>query len=428
MEEVKEILAASGEYTECTDEFGKVGMTCDIRQLPEQLDRYVGREISIAGYIIAGGQSDKDNYRYLLAKNSWDWCCQGVPPTLFTSIIVKTDKPIDVDRFAKINCKGIFKAQTIKNSNGDVAGLFVVEKASIQKVILSFQSVLIVFLVLLIVALVVERIKIFQKKKVFSMSEKNKNILFECKDMAIGYGSKTVLSSLKFMINEGNLWGIIGPNGSGKTTLIRTIMGILKPLSGTSYCKKNIRFGYVMQRQAIDSLYPFSVFDLVKMGRYGAISPPKRLSGKDIQSVEDALFLTGISALRDIPFRELSGGQKQRALIARALCSDPDLIILDEPTNDMDIAGEEAVLSLIKKIHKQKNVGVIVVSHLLPVVLNIADNILFLKGLKSDIAIYRKDDLVYENHLERFYNIPIKITKNKDRYSVVIEGGDTNDV
>jgi len=255
---------------------------------------------------------------------------------------------------------------------------------------------------------------------------KTNNILINCKDLEIGYDKKKPLSTVNLSIEGGSLWGVIGPNGSGKTTLIRTVMGIIAPTSGEFYCKPNIKFGYVKQRQNLDTLYPFSVFEVVIMGRYGCVPLFQKPSKKDINKAKEAMLITGVWGLKDKVFKELSGGQKQRALIARALCAEPDLIVLDEPTNDMDIAGEHAVLTLLKKINNETDCAIIIVSHLLPVVLNIAENIIFMQGDMTNTVIYKRDDLIRNNHLERFYNIPIRIVKNNEWYSVLVEKGENN--
>lgn len=240
--------------------------------------------------------------------------------------------------------------------------------------------------------------------------------LIVAKNLSIGYGKKIVSTHIQFDLLPGSLWGLIGPNGSGKTTFIRTLMNILKPLKGTLLHKNGIRFGYVKQRESLNVTYPVTVYESVLMGRYQHISLFRRPSSSDQAKVEKALSQTGIDEFRNIPIRELSGGQKQRVLIARALASEPDLLVLDEPTNDMDIAGEESILALILQIHRETEMAVLLISHLLPVVFRVAEHLLFFK--EQQVFTYSKKEFVEKNLLEYFYHLPLEIVEEGSRYSV----------
>jgi len=246
--------------------------------------------------------------------------------------------------------------------------------------------------------------------------------LLHCDGLAIGFGRKLVASGIDLTFRSGERWGVIGPNGAGKTTLIRTLMGVLDPLAGTVMRRPGLRFGYVKQRHALHDLYPFTVFETVMMGRFGRIAPLRRPRASDRAAVEQALERTGTLPLRNTPVSELSGGQKQRVLIARALCSEPDVIVLDEPTNDMDIAGEESVLGLILDVHAHTGAAVIMISHLLHAVLKVADNLIFIDG--RTVGIFSREEFVRGNHLERFYGIPIHVIPLPGGgYTVTAAGG-----
>jgi ABC-type Mn2+/Zn2+ transport system ATPase subunit len=247
--------------------------------------------------------------------------------------------------------------------------------------------------------------------------EQDQESLISSRNLDIGFGRRVIASNINLDIHTGERWGIIGPNGAGKTTLIRTLMGVLPPVQGMVERKKTIRFGYVKQRQSLHDLYPFTVFEVVLTGRYGRIGALRGHGRQDTEAVQSALARTGIADLHDRPVRDLSGGQKQRVLIARALCSEPDVIILDEPTNDMDIAGEESVLALIRDVHEQTGAAVMIISHLLHAVLRVAEHIMFIN--ESDIGIFTKEEFIKDNHLERFYDMPIRISEHPDgTYSV----------
>lgn len=249
-------------------------------------------------------------------------------------------------------------------------------------------------------------------------SNKEQEALIDLKDVAIGYAQKPIAENINWQVLPGSLWGIIGPNGAGKTTLLRTILGMIKPLDGKLHRRMKLRFGYVKQRDTLHDIYPFTVMEIVMTGRYGLTPDPGHPGIADYDAVEKAILETGISELKEAPIGELSGGQRQRVLIARALAAQPDIIVLDEPTNDMDIAGEEAVLNLIMDTHKQTGAAVIIVSHLLHAVLRIAENIIFIKD--AEHGVYSKARFIKERHLERFYDMPISITEHANgQYSII---------
>ncbi len=249
------------------------------------------------------------------------------------------------------------------------------------------------------------------------MENSNKLLVQFC-DVAIGYGRKRLAENIDWRIDRRSLWGIVGPNGAGKTTMLRVLLGLLEPLAGRVTRAQSVRYGYVKQRDSLNETYPFTVSEVVMAGRYSLIPCLGRPKAEDRDAIEEALERTGISTLRHQPLRELSGGQKQRVLIARALAARPDILVLDEPTNDMDIAGEQSVLSLIQQIHEHDGTAVVIVSHLLHTVLQIAENVMFIKG--SEYGVFSKAEFIGQNHLERFYDMPIRIVEHPGgKYSVV---------
>lgn len=202
--------------------------------------------------------------------------------------------------------------------------------------------------------------------------------IVEFKDAKLGYGRLTVFDSLNLDIFEADFLGIIGPNGSGKTTLLRSIIGLLKPQAGEVIRDKNLRFGYCMQRQFIDTLFPFTVFEIVMMARTRAIGYLRKPASIDRQKVLEALDITGIRGLSEERFYNLSGGQKQRVLLARALALEPNFLVLDEPTTDLDIKGEREILDLIKILHLKQCLTIVLVTHELNEVINYAQKFMFL--------------------------------------------------
>src|SRR2546425_1241090 len=163
----------------------------------------------------------------------------------------------------------------------------------------------------------------------------NKLIQFDKVDL--GYGRRRVLTAIEFDVISGDFLGIVGPNGAGKTTLLKAILGLLKPMAGiVERPAEGLRIGYVPQRESVDTLFPLTVLDIVLMGRYTRLGPFGRPGKADRAEAMASLEHVGITNLAHRPYPNLSGGQKQRTLIARALVGDPNLLILDEPTNGMD--------------------------------------------------------------------------------------------
>lgn len=234
----------------------------------------------------------------------------------------------------------------------------------------------------------------------------------------LGYGRRTVLRDVELDVPRGSFLGIIGPNGGGKTTLLRCLLGLLKPQAGhVHFPEGRPRFGYVQQRQHVDEIFPLRAEEIVLMGRAGRFGP-LRLPGRvDEMMAHRALATVGLEGERRRLYRELSGGQRQRCLIARALASEPDVLVLDEPTNDMDVAGETMLLELVQRVRRESELTVLLVSHLLHVVLSHADHLALVGrgGLTSGPFA----SLATAEGLSRFYGIELEVLERGGRRVVV---------
>lgn len=235
--------------------------------------------------------------------------------------------------------------------------------------------------------------------------------------LTAGYGRHKVIDNLECRIEENDFFGIIGPNGAGKSTLLRLILGLQKPWQGQIICRRGLRFGGCMQRINIDEIFPFTVREVVMMGRNCLIGPWKRPKAEDRDKVEESLQRTEITNLADRPFNQLSGGQKQRTLIARALAAEPHCLVLDEPTNDLDIKGGRELLRLLGKLHKELNLTVILVSHELERVLNHAERFLFLNLDKNPILISR--DELDESTLCHIFELDLQLDKVNGKLAII---------
>ena len=154
------------------------------------------------------------------------------------------------------------------------------------------------------------------------------------------------LTGVNLCVRDGDFLAVVGPNGGGKTTIVRTALGALPLLSGRLGGRRPLRIGYVPQREHVDTIWPLLAGEVVRMGRVPLVGPLRRLGPVDDEAVHRALAKVRMEHLSNHGYGELSGGQRQRTLIARALAADPELLVLDEPTNGMDPSAELATMDL----------------------------------------------------------------------------------
>lgn len=197
------------------------------------------------------------------------------------------------------------------------------------------------------------------------MKEDKRNII-RIRDLSFSYDSTPILSDVNLDIMEGDSICIVGPNGGGKSTLIKLILGLLTPNKGSVQVydktpdQSRLRIGYVPQYVHFDPLFPVSVIDVVKMGRLGC-SPSFFYRRRDHDSAIEALEAMNLAQLARQRFSALSGGQRQRVLIARALATQGDILILDEPTANIDNKTEEHLFDLLEEFSEEKTI--LVVTH-----------------------------------------------------------------
>lgn len=239
----------------------------------------------------------------------------------------------------------------------------------------------------------------------------------------LGYGNNVVLRDVDFEVHSGDFVGLVGPNGSGKTTLLKALLGMLKPIRGSITwhdAKGKVRFGYVPQRELLDELYPLSAIDIVLMSRMRAGKPWKRYTKDDIEAAHWALEQVGIADIAAKPYRLLSGGQKQRVLIARALSVMPNVLVLDEPTNGLDLPTEHAIMELISQLHSEHSVTIIFATHLLNVVINYANKI----GIVHDgyVRVGTTSEMISQERLREAYGIETSIATVDGKRLIFVRG------
>ncbi len=172
-----------------------------------------------------------------------------------------------------------------------------------------------------------------------------------------------ILKDVNLSIKEGEFVALTGPNGAGKTTLLHLITGLIKPQKGEIIVNTR-KIGYVPQRTYIDKRTPVKVKDLVFMALLSSKRFSFQISKNEIENCESMMKKLGIYELRERAIGTLSGGEQQKALLCHALCREPQLLLLDEPFVNLDITSQKEFLRLIEKVYKEKNLTIILVTHL----------------------------------------------------------------
>jgi len=243
----------------------------------------------------------------------------------------------------------------------------------------------------------------------------NNNSLIKFRNVSIGYGNKTIHRNINVEIEKNDFIGLVGPNGSGKTTFLKTLLGTIKPVSGVIE-KKNVTFGYVPQRDTVQPLLPYTVYEVVMMGRYSLMGLLKKPSKDDQDKVDECMEKVGITHLRNNNYNSLSGGQRQRTLIARALAVRPDVLILDEPTNGMDTPSHYSLLKLISELHSKRGLTVLLVSHLLSDVANLVKKLMLFENGKFQSGMI--EQVLAEKNLAQTYSADIEVKKINGEYHI----------
>ncbi|MBN1395807.1 MAG: ABC transporter ATP-binding protein [Pirellulales bacterium] len=217
------------------------------------------------------------------------------------------------------------------------------------------------------------------------------------REVTFSYGGPPVLEDVGFSVGPREAVCMVGPNGGGKTTLVKLVLGLLNPqrgeirLFGESPRRQRRRAGYVPQHIQYDPRFPVSVMDIVLMGRLGQ-GGIRGLTGwygrDDRRAAIDALEQVGMEPLRRRPFSALSGGQRQRVLIARALCCRPELLLLDEPTANVDTAVECRLAELLAELNRR--MAIVMVSHDLGFVSGLVERVIC---VNRRVAVHPTSDL-----------------------------------
>lgn len=229
-------------------------------------------------------------------------------------------------------------------------------------------------------------------------------------EVNFSFDKTTVLEDVNFIINSGDFISIVGPNGGGKTTLAKLILGIHTPNSGEvlvqgqSPVQTRDIIGYVPQYSLFDPNFPVSVLDVVLMGRINNFSI--RYTREDKLHAEEAMENVGINDLKAKPFSDLSGGQRQRVLIARALATNPQILLLDEPTANVDAAIEYKMSAMLSKL--QKTLTILLITHDLGFVSELVNKVVC---VNKKVHIHPTSGIT-EEHIRELYNDNMRIVRH----------------
>ncbi|PLX23853.1 MAG: zinc ABC transporter ATP-binding protein [Salinivirgaceae bacterium] len=238
--------------------------------------------------------------------------------------------------------------------------------------------------------------------------------LIELRDLNVAYDGKVVLNNVNITVTEDDFIGVIGPNGGGKTTLVKVILGLLKPISGKVIKhRKDFEMGYLPQYNDVDKRFPLKACDVVLSGLMNKKGLFGRYSHNDYRKACESLEKMGVSHLSQKHIGSLSGGETQKVLLARAIVSDPALLILDEPDTYVDYASEGEIYDLLKRLNEK--MAIIMVSHDLGI---ISTYIKTIACVNKDLH-YHASNIITEQQLQT-YNCPIQlVTHGKVPHTVL---------
>ena len=237
--------------------------------------------------------------------------------------------------------------------------------------------------------------------------------MLKVEELAGGYDGKTVLKGLSFGIQRGEFLGIIGPNGSGKSTLLKLMSRALAPMEGTisfggkdifamelnDYCRET---AFVTSSGSNEN-FPFPVWEMVMMGRTPHLGRFEPETARDTDICRESLALTHTLELKEKGMDELSAGERQRVVIARALCQQPKLLFLDEPTAHLDIGHQIQILDLLQRLNTDKELTIVMVIHDLNLaaeycsrLILLDDGKIFKEGTPEEVLTYQNIETVYK--------------------------------
>jgi len=238
-------------------------------------------------------------------------------------------------------------------------------------------------------------------------------IYLSADSLNVGYSNKTLIKDINFHVKKGEILSLIGPNGSGKSTILKSITKQLETIAGTVYIEgkefskiSNKNLAKKMAVVLTDKITPeiMTCREVVSIGRYPYTGYFGKLSEKDSIIVDEAIKMVNADEIADKDFNNTSDGQKQRIMLARAICQQPEIIILDEPTSYLDIKFKIELLEILKKMSREKNITIIMSLHEVDLASKISDKIMFVKG--DVISKFGSpEDICTTTNINNLYNL-----------------------
>lgn len=233
--------------------------------------------------------------------------------------------------------------------------------------------------------------------------------LIEIANMTVSYDGIPALTDVCLSVEQGDFLGLIGPNGGGKTTLVKAILGAI-PYSGSIRYDESIcpnghpAIGYLPQKEKFDTSFPISVREVVMSGLQGGKNLFGRYKASDRQRAQQLLDMAGVGAVADKSISKISGGQHQRAMLCRALISDPQILILDEPANFVDNKFEKELYEILSRLNREQGKTIIMISHDLGTISSVVKNIVCVNR-----RVHRHDSNRITAEQLQHYDCPIQL-------------------
>jgi len=245
---------------------------------------------------------------------------------------------------------------------------------------------------------------------------------------AVRLGGRRIWSGVSVTVARGEFVAVLGPNGAGKSTLIKAMLGLLPLAAGAAQVlgrppgDSNRRIGYLPQRRNFDPGTRIRGIDIVRLGldgaRWGVPIPGLPGRAREAERVAEVIELVGAADYARRPIGELSGGEQQRLLIAQTLVRRPDLLLLDEPLDSLDLPNQAAVAALVRRICRREQVAVVLVAHDINPILSYLDRVIYLAG--GTAVEGRPEEVISSETLSRLYGAPIEVLRASDGRLVVV--------
>ena len=242
--------------------------------------------------------------------------------------------------------------------------------------------------------------------------------VISARELAAAYGRAPVWSGANFDVQRGEFVAVLGPNGAGKSTLLRMLLGLLKPATGSLTVlgspprRGNHDIGYVPQRRPIDPDTRIAGTELVKLGvdgdRWGTRLPRSRAAVD--AAVEDAIAAVGATGFADHAVGTLSGGEVQRLMLAQAMVSRPQLLLLDEPLASLDVRNQMGVATLVASLARSRGITVLLIAHDVNPLLPVLDRVMYVA--RGRVTIGRPDDVITADHLSALYDAQVEVLRD----------------